>query len=226
MQVSQLIRISGWTVLVLNLLLAWGSIAVFVRMSPAIANILERNERSLAACEQMLRCLAELEVSQQSSESLRAQFADALLRAEGNITEPGESTALETITGVEEQAFKGEENSKLQAISAIMDLATINRQAMRTADARARQLGNAGAWGIVLMALCSFAAGLLFLRAIRNQVVSPLLEIREVLVAHRNHDHFRRCSGVLQSPDIQAIYDTLNELLDDDLSNAKPPETP
>ena len=226
MQVSQLIRISGWTVLILNLLLAWGAIAVFVRMSPAIANILERNERSLEACEQMLWCLAKLRTAPDEAETLRTEFAQALLRAEGNITEDGEATALESIAAVEEQAFNGDDTSQLAAITAIRELSSINRNAMRSGDKRARQLGNAGAWGVVFMAIGSFAAGLLFLRAIRMQVVTPLLEIHDVLVARRNHDRFRRCTNTANSADVQAIYDTLNELLDSELTISTDHSTP
>jgi hypothetical protein len=52
---------------------------------------------------------------------------------------------------------------------------------MVTADRKARQFGNAGAWGIVFMASAVFMVGILFIRGLRRSLVKPLEEIHSVI---------------------------------------------
>jgi hypothetical protein len=51
-------RYSLWVIICLNVLMALGSIWIFMRMSPAISLIIERNEHSLQASEDMLTSVA------------------------------------------------------------------------------------------------------------------------------------------------------------------------
>ena len=58
MRLAQAVRVGAWVLMGLNLLMAVGAIALFNRMAPAIAVIIERNERSIGACVDMLASLA------------------------------------------------------------------------------------------------------------------------------------------------------------------------
>ena len=58
MRLAQAVRVGAWFLVGINLLMAVGTIAIFSRMAPAIAIIIERNDRTLEACEDMLAIMA------------------------------------------------------------------------------------------------------------------------------------------------------------------------
>lgn len=219
MRLSHAVQAGAWGMILLNLLTAFGAIAVFARMSPAIALIIERNERSLEAAEQMLTCLAR--APDGADEAVRARFHAALDRARGNVTEPGEAEALAVMQQQAEAALGGAVDARADVIAAIASLTDINRLAMHDADARARQLGNAGAWGVVLMSICVFVVAMAYVRAVQRRIVMPLAEIHDVVVVQHRTDHHRRCGGAAVTPDVRAIYSAVNELLDAELEARK-----
>ena len=142
-------------------------------------------------------------------------FKEALKKSQSNVTESEEPEILGTINRYYVQAFQGDPEATLQTIQAIAKLSQVNRDAMEKADQRARQLGNAGAWGVVFMAALLFLASLLFLRSLRKNLIQPLEEIHAVTLAVRHDDHMRRCTGTHHCPkDIRVIFTELNELLD------------
>jgi hypothetical protein len=99
-------------------------------------------------------------------------------------------------------------------VAETQQLDRINREAMVRADRKAQQLGRAGAWGVVFMALAVFLAGVLFIRSLTARVVRPLEEIHAVMTAHRSGETLRRCSGADLSRDVAAVFTGINELLD------------
>jgi hypothetical protein len=198
----------------LNVLMALGSIWVFTRMAPAIEVIIVQNERSLEACERMLSALAISRGDQFDSPEVKVSFKEALKTAQNNITEDEEPGALELIDLNYSMAFENDFKARMYTINAINRLGEINREAMVRADMRARQLGNGGAWGVVFMASAVFLAGLLFMRALKRNLVKPLEEISSVISSNRQGDTMRRCSGADMSKDIKTIFDGMNELLD------------
>ena len=161
-------------------------------MTPAIEEILSRNGQSLEACEEMFAVLAEAPADPAGGAGFRDNFRQALLRAEANVTEKEEPQALEVI--------------RLLAAS--------NRRAMIEAEARARHLGTAGAWGVVFMALTVFVVGLLFKRALYRNLVAPLEEVDNVLAARRNGDRMRRCNTIDMPRDVRRVLGDINDVLD------------
>ena len=111
-------------------------------------------------------------------------------------------------------AFSGDREAISKTISALACLSQSNRSAMNEAAAHADQLGNAGAWAIVFMALILFVVGTLFRRSVVRILIAPLEEIEAVLTARRNGDLFRRCIGVNLPRDIQNVLKNINELID------------
>lgn len=217
MKLARSLKTGAWLLVGLNLLMALGSIWVFMRMSPAIEVIIARNERSLQASEDMLLVLATGDSDKLAAQQL---FGAALLRAQENITELHEADCIGEISGNFSAAINGDQGARNRVLSALVHLAHINREAMVSADKRAKQYGYAGAWGVVFMALGVFAAALLFMRSMRNNLIQPLEQIHAVLVAQLNGDKIRRCSAAHVQQDIKTIYEGINELLDNNQARA------
>ncbi len=215
MKHAQSVRFGAWMLIGLNLLMAFGAIGVFMRMAPAIGHILDRNEQSLEACERMNGVLALVRDGGIADDTgLRGEFERALRRAQNNITEAGEPAALDVIRRHYVAALAGSYEARRATVEAVHNLANSNRLAMVEAAREARQLCLAGAWGVVFMALSVFVAGILFKRSILRNLVEPLEEVDQVLVAVKNGDRQRRCRTVDLPPDVRNVLGGINDLLD------------
>ena len=212
MRLAQAIQFGGWLIIAINLLMALGCIGIFMRMAPAVDEINLRNYRSLEACEVMLDVLAESDGTVDAAQLER--FRDALNLARENVTEAGEGEAIRRVSQYYPGALLREKAARVETLTAIRDLSTHNREAMATAAAAVRQLGMAGAWGVVFMALLVLLAGLLFKRRLTRNLVVPLEEIKTVIAANRAGDLRRRCSGADLPRDVEAVFNEVNELLD------------
>jgi hypothetical protein len=213
MRLAHAVRLGGWLLVALNLLMALGTIEVFMRMAPAIEGIIERNERSLKAGEEMLAALA-LAGDEAMDEQHRGDFSKALDRAQNNVTETDEAEVLAIIARTLPAAFAGKAEARRETVAAIVRLGEINRAAMVRADFAARQLGHAGAWVVVFMAICIFLAGLIFIRGVTRGVVRPLEEVHAVIMAQRRGETMRRCSGADLPQEARLIFSGINEILD------------
>lgn len=211
MKLAQPVKFGAWFLIAINLIMAFGSIWIFMRMAPAIEVIIAQNEVSLESCEDMLAALLTHHFPGSSS---RKTFRDALFKAKNNITEKEEPEAIDRIEKHHENAFNGDALSLDLTISAITDLGDINRKAMRRADAKAKQLGYAGAWGVVFMATVSFLVGMIFLRSLDKNLSEPIQEISAVVAAFKEGDTMRRCTMKNPSSSIRKIFGNVNELLD------------
>ncbi|NLM16615.1 MAG: hypothetical protein GX221_02725 [Candidatus Riflebacteria bacterium] len=219
MKLVQSVKTRMWFLITINLLTAFASIWVFMRMAPAIEIIIEQNERSLRACEGMLACLALLNNSEEHAKQIQTDFEKALQQAKDNVTEKGEAIAIKSINFNYVQALSGNYESKKALVEAIQKLSEANRNAMLRADLKARNLGNAGAWGIVFMASLVFTITLFFLRFLRKNLLAPIEEINSVLQAVKSGDQFRRCTGYEAPQGIRSIFRDLNDILDQKIFN-------
>lgn len=212
MSIGHSVRTGAWILISLNILMAFGSIWIFTRMAPAIEVILLQNEVSLKACEDMLAALLRRNGGDNGDQLVF--FQAALTRAESNITEDNELAVIKQISAGYKAGFdRGGADLEL-TVAAILKLGEINRVAMSKADHRAQQLGHAGAWGVVFMAIAMFLAGMLFLRSLRTHLVEPLMEIQATAMAFSQGDIMRRCS--LRNPPkaIRQVFRNFNGLLD------------
>ncbi|HAE38303.1 MAG TPA: hypothetical protein DCG57_06645 [Candidatus Riflebacteria bacterium] len=214
MRLAKAFSLSAWLLVTINLLMAFGAIGIFMRMTPAIAEIISNNERSLQACEEMLTSIIMAASNTDYSTMYRQNFKNALERASKNITEGEEPAALEIISSEFEKAFEGNRNAIELTTTAILQLSAINRNAMAEADKKAQQLGRGGAWGIVFMAIFSFIIGIVFIQQLQSKLLVPLEEIKTVLLEHQAGETRRRCAGVNLSTDIRGIFGIINRLLD------------
>ena len=213
MKIAQSVRMGAWLLIGLNLLMALGSIWIFMRMAPAIEVIIDRNERSLQACEAMLSSLALMRAGN-GNKDLKTKFMNALRKAQNNVTEKEEPIALASINAHALNAFTGDKTALLKTVAGIDLLGKINREAMIAADIRARQFGYAGAWGVVFMATCVFFAGMVFKRSLSKALVKPLEEIHSVMSAQRHGDTMRRCICPDLTKDVKSLFDGINEFID------------
>ncbi|MDO8948108.1 MAG: hypothetical protein Q7U88_13265 [Desulfocapsaceae bacterium] len=215
MRLAQAVRVGAWLLVGLNLFMALGAIWILMRMAPAMSGIIERNDRSLYACEEMLAALVLVgdDMSSDEEQHLR-RFEVALKRAQENVTEKGESAALKVIASSSPAAFAGSLSARQQMVSAIVRLGNINREAMNQADKRVRQFGEAGIWGVVFMAIAVFGVGLLFTRSLLRRVVTPMVELHAVITAYRKGETRRRCSGVDMPQEVRLVFSGINEILD------------
>jgi hypothetical protein len=213
MKLAQSVKIGAWLLIALNLLMAFGSIWIFMRMAPAIKVIIAQNEVSLESCEDMLAALAKAKTSIEVVAEKKA-FRVALGKAENNITEMQEPATIDKISRYYQAAFKGDDLALERTIMAIAELGEINRDAMRRADVRAQQLGYAGAWGVVFMATFSFMVGMIFLRSLRKNLIEPMHEIDAVAAAFRAGERMRRCSMRNPTRSTKQVLSNVNELLD------------
>jgi hypothetical protein len=214
MKIAQSVRFGAWILISLNLLMALGSIWVFMRMAPAIEIIIDQNQVSLQACEEMLAALSMKGGYEPDSSPRIESFRHALRRAANNITERKEPVALDAISHNYQKAFEGDDAALAQTVKAILQLGEINRAAMTTADRNARQLGYAGAWGVVFMATALFLIGMIFLRSLNENLSNPLMEIDSVVKAFHNGDTMRRCTSMNPSKSLKQLFVNVNELLD------------
>ncbi len=214
MRLAQTVRVGAWVLVGLNLIMALGTIGILKRMNPAIAAIIASNERSLENCEEMLVVLALAGDDPALNEKQQARFKVALNLAKKNVTEKGELEAVLKISALALAAFSGGGKEREAIIAEIVRLAEINRRAVFQAEKRARQLGEAGSWGVVFMAVCVFGVGLLFVRSLLRRVVKPMEEIHAVIVAYRNGEAMRRCATANMPQDVRAVFSGINEILD------------
>ncbi len=214
MRLAQAVRLGAWLLIGINLLMAVGTIGIFTRMAPAIDVIIEHNDRSLKACEEMLAALAISGTGTSLSAENAHLFRSAFERAKSNVTEPEEPQILEKIESRLEPLLSGEMASREVVVADVLELGRINREAMAAADRRAQLLGKTGAWGVVFMALSAFLAGVIFIRSLNRRVVLPLQEIHDVIAAQRNGETMRRCAGADLSQDVAVVFTGINELID------------
>jgi hypothetical protein len=211
MKLARPVEFGAWFLIAINLAMAFGSIWIFMRMAPAIEGIISRNEASLQSCEDMLSALL---MGKLNGDSSIIEFREALAKADHNITEKEEPAVLAQIAACYEKAFDGDADSLLLAIRAIRELGSINREAMRQADTRAKQFGYAGAWGVVFMATGAFLVGMIFMRTLDRHLAEPIQEIDAVVTAFCQGEIMRRCTLRNPSAPVRQVFGHINELLD------------
>jgi hypothetical protein len=195
------------------LLVSLGTMGLFGRMTPAIERILQENDYSLRAAEEMLAVLAETPDTG-ADETLRRRFDVALANARRNITEHEETQQVETIEANRDAALGGDRAAIGVVTGSIGELARINRAAMVVVDQEARRLGTAGAWTAVFLGLFGFVTGLVVLMRVRQRLLDPLMHVKTVLASAIEGSGNRRCTVTSSAPDVAFVMRAVNELLD------------
>lgn len=197
----------------LNILLAFGAIGLFIRMGPAIKQILEDNLASVAAGEEILAAFASGEGGVLPAHK-RIQAEAALQAASANVTEPEEPEVLESVRGALPRAFEGEEEAVRRVVEGCQRLIRINRNAMHRVYREARRLERAGAWAAVFVGIVTLASSFGILSRFRRRLAAPLMELHEVLEGVRRGEQHRRCRAHEAPQEIVKVLHGVNLLLD------------
>ena len=205
------LRLVAWTLIGIQLLTAFGAIALLGRIVPAVARIVAENIDSIESAEDMLAALIDAGVPEADR---RAAFRDAFDRARDNITEEAERPALNRIADFDDAALSGDPSAVVVVTRSIREITAVNQQAIARAEAEARRLSFAGSWAAAILALVGYFAARGASRRLRRRVVEPIEHLGEVLREARAGDRFRRCSSSRAAPEIQDILRSVNDLLD------------
>lgn len=200
----------------INLVLAFGAIGLFVRMGPAIERILQENVYSIVAAEEMLAELAQAG-SEPLSPEARARVQHALGNAKRNVTEEEERPVVAAIERAMPSAMEGEPEGRRLAVGSVRQLIQINRDAMRNVDREARRLGAAGAWAAVFVGFLSFLLSVFVIVRLQKRFVRPLVELHQVLEGAREGDRLRRCRLTDAPTEVIQVTQAVNRLLDERL---------
>lgn len=221
METRREILLSVGGLVLLNLLLAFGAIGLFVRMGPAIERILQENVTSIVAAEEILAAVAAAG-GEALDPAARKRVRAAVERASRNVTEAQERPVLRRLGEQLPGALAGHAPARTRVVEELRSLIRINRQAMGRVDARARRLGAAGAWAAVLVGLLSFLLSLVVVARLQRRLVGPLSELFEVITASQGGDRLRRCSPGDAPREVVQVARAVNRLLDERLSRGDP----
>ncbi|MEZ4449821.1 MAG: hypothetical protein R3B09_10120 [Nannocystaceae bacterium] len=198
----------------LNVLLAFSTVGLLARMGPAIQQILEANVYSMSAAEDALVVLAEAGDAPILPDD-EAALEDALARLDDNVTEDEEAPALARIRRDLPVAVVGPGPARSAVVRELDRLMTINSGAMERADVDARRLGQAGAWASALLGIFAFTVSLLVLRRARVRLITPLVELDEVLAGVHSGQVLRRCRTREAPRELVRVAGVVNDLLDE-----------
>lgn len=210
MDLRRILALGVGSLISIQVITAFLTVGLLVRISPAVEEILDENVDSNEAAEQMMAALAVPD-----RVGIQERFQQALQRARENVTEPEELTVLDRIERQVPDAWAGDGEARTAVLESLASLVQINRAAMQRADDEARRLGNAGAWAVVALALFGFAAGLVIAHRIVVQVLDPLRELNEVLTSFRKGDVYRRCHSPGAAREMILTLESVNLLLDE-----------
>lgn len=192
---------------VFNLLISFGAVWSLQRIEPEIERINRRNVFSLDACEKMLQAMAREKVEMD-------KFRRALSKAEGHITEKGEKECLSRIRALLPGLEAGQKEALDEAADKIAEISKFNKQAIQRAVHEAQRFRQAGAWGIVFLALFFFLLILYFGRKFHRELLVPLEELSAAVEAFLAGDTLRRCNTPFAGEEMKKLFRAVNELLD------------
>lgn len=218
MRIRDEIRLGVGTLLFVQVLMMFAAVGLLSRMTPAIDKILEDNERSIHAVERMLLVLGEPASTPAHASDRRERFEQALEDARENITDEREVAVIAQIDERLEAALDGEARASLELRASLGQLGDINRDAMHDANLRAKRLGTAGAWVLVLLGLLGLGLSVAVIRRFQAKLIRPVYELGAVLEACSGGDNHRRFNPVEASSEFREVAQVVNSLVGEHFS--------
>jgi nitrate/nitrite-specific signal transduction histidine kinase len=197
----------------MNVLVAFGAVALLTRMTPAIAHILEDNVESMRAADQVLAVLA-VETDSHPSDQAQQRVQSAISRLRENVTEQSEITTVASIERRWRSVLDAQPGARAALVTEVLELVATNRRAMQQADAEAKRLGTAGAWATASLGIVALFMSVVILRRLSRRVLNPLAELFQTLKSAEGGDPFRRCTPVDCTSELQQVMHAVNALLD------------
>ncbi len=198
----------------LNALLAFGAIGLFVRMGPVIDGILQENVAQVVAAEGIVDALVG-GAGRSASPEVRARVQARVDSFSEPTSDDAERVALEALRARLPAALEGDASATEAVVAEAGTIIQLRRDAMSREVARTGQLGRAGAWAAVLVGLASFVGSLIVFRRFRQRLVDPLVDVSQVLEDVRSGDRFRRARPQAAPAELRKVRDAVNALLDE-----------
>jgi|GEM_PF-3422050 len=193
--------------------LAFVTIGLFVRMTPAIRSIIEENVESQAAALSVLEVVAGRKAGG-LDEAQQLRLREVLQRAAANITVPGEEVIVHELEDAAMSAMVGDESAFDRLIVAARQLWHINMTVMEERDADAAHLGTAGAWTAVFGGIVIVLIALVTISRLRRRIAVPFEDIVRVMTGQGAGAVHLRCRPVPGAFELERLRDQINEVLD------------
>lgn len=214
MRIRDEIRLGVGTLLFVQVLMMFAAVGLLARMTPALDQILQDNERSIHAVERMLIVLAEPPSSEPGRLADREQrFGQALEDAQSNVTDERETALLAGIDEQQAAGLAGDPAALAELRSDLGRLGDINRDAMHDSNLRAKRLGNAGAWVLALLGLLGLGLSIMVMRRFQAKLIRPVYELGAVLEACNDGDSHRRFNPAEGSSEFREVAQVVNSLV-------------
>lgn len=214
MRIRDEIRLGVGTLLFVQILMMFAAVGLLARMTPAIDQILEDNERSIQAVERMLVVLAEPPSSEPGRLADRhRRFSQALEDARANITEERETPVIDEIDEQLGAGLAGDPAALAELRRDLGKLGDINRDAMHDSNLRAKRLGTAGAWVLALLGLVGLGLSIMVMRRFQAKLIRPVYELGAVLEACSAGDRHRRFNPADASSEFREVAQVVNSLV-------------
>jgi nitrogen fixation/metabolism regulation signal transduction histidine kinase len=206
----------------LNLVLAFATIAVFMRMGPVTDRMSRENVVALEAGEQMLALMTEAGAAPFDA-TQRRLFTIARGRAAAALAGPAADGPIGRLVALEDAIAAGTMAARQEAIVQLRGLSATSRADLEAGHREARRLGLAGAWFAVFVASIALILGVIAVRRLTHRLLVPIRELWATLEAAHAGNIYRRCA-VAQAPlEIGRIVHQVNEMLD--LRSSRQPYT-
>jgi hypothetical protein len=212
MEIRRDVSLGTGLITAICVVLAFGIIGLFSRMTPAVEAILKNNVGSQAAAFDILEVVSHRSAGAPLD---AARLREAIARARANLTVEGESEAVAALEEALGAAAAGDAEAVRRLVEAARRLWDLNMTAMREADAGAVRLGAAGAWTAVFGGILVIVVALASWARLKQRVVEPLEDIARVLHGVRGQHPNLRCLRSGGAADIDQVRGHLNDLLDD-----------
>lgn len=213
MQIRRDLALGPGIIAAVALALAFITIGLFSRMTPAIRAILDENVASQEAAYEIVELVARRTVSE-LTDGERDLLRDALERARHNVTIPGETPIIAAMDAAVERVLAGDDGGVLPLLDAAQALTRLNLRAMQEADDEAAALGTAGAWAAVFGGVALLLLSIVVVVRLRRRVVVPVAELAAVLEAASRGRLQRRCRRIEGVAELERALAAANAVLD------------
>jgi hypothetical protein len=124
--------------------------------------------------------------------------------------EPAVIAAIEDRYG---DGLAGDRVALMQLQADLSKLGDINRDAMHDANLRAKRLGTAGAWVLILLGLVGLGGSIAVIRRFQAKLIRPVYELSAVLEACSEGDLHRRFNPADASSEFRDVAQVVNSLV-------------
>jgi hypothetical protein len=141
------------------------------------------------------------------------RFDQALEDARSNITDEREAPVIAVIDEQCAAGLAGDPAALAELRSELGKLGDINRAAMHDSNLRAKRLGSAGAWVLVMLGLIGLGLSIAVMRRFQAKLIRPVYELGAVLEACSGGDRHRRFNPIGASSEFREVAQVVNSLV-------------